>query len=47
MKIEINGVAFTVPDDAIIIFCKDALTCVKASAREVFDLLQAAANADE
>jgi len=49
MKIEINNVVFTVPDDAVITFCldKDALTCVKASAREVFDLLQAAANADE
>ena len=49
MKIEINNVIFTVPDDAIIAFCldKNALTCVKATAREVFEVLQAAANAVE
>ena len=46
MKIEINGVVFTVPDDAIVTFCldKDALTCVKAPVVQVFEVLQAAAN---
>ena len=46
MKIEINNVVFTVPDDALITLTrdKDALMCVKAPAVQVFEVLQSAAN---